>query len=247
MGDSRFDVAAVFDPVDYLYFYSTVLTPERTAREIDLVWRLLDLQPGASVLDLACGHGRMSNALAARGCSVVGLDLTTAFLDLAQREATFAGLSVEYVEGDMRALSWPGRFDHVLIWFTAFGYFDDEQNRQVLAQAYRALKPGGKLLIDLNNRDHLLAHYQHASVVERDGNYMIDQMRYDVATGRNHIERRIVRDGHTRRMEFFVRLLTFPELRTWLEQAGFREVSGYDQEGSPFDVDSRRMIMVASK
>jgi SAM-dependent methyltransferase len=175
----------------------------------------------------------------------VGCDLSAAFLDQAGRDAAAAGLAVEYVEGDMRALPWTGRFDHVLVWFTAYGYFDDEQNRQVLAQAYRALKPGGKLLIDLNNRDFLLAHYQHTSVVERDGNYMIDLMRYDIGTGRNHTERIVVRDGQTRRMQFFVRLFTFPELRTWLEQVGFQAVSGYDQVGGPLTTDSRRMIVVA--
>src|SRR5690348_14749318 len=66
MDDTRFDVEAVFAADDYHYFYDAVLTPERTAREVDLIWRLLDLENGVNVLDLACGHGRIANSLAAR-------------------------------------------------------------------------------------------------------------------------------------------------------------------------------------
>ncbi len=43
MDDAQFDVEAVFDASDYLHFYDIVLTPERTAQDIDLIWRLLDL------------------------------------------------------------------------------------------------------------------------------------------------------------------------------------------------------------
>lgn len=247
MDDTRFDVEAVFEAGDYHYFYDAVLTPERTAREVDLIWRLLDLAAGVTVLDLACGHGRIANPLAARGCTTVGLDVTPAFLDEARRDATQQGLAVEYVAGDMRSLPWSNRFDRILSWFTAYGYFDDETNRAVLGQAYRALKPDGKLLIEINNRDYILQHYQHATVLERDGNFMIDRMRYDVASGRNYTERIIMRDGQVRRMRFFVRLLSYPELSAWLHQAGFRGVAGYDQDGLELATGSRRMIVVAEK
>ena len=216
MSDDQFDVEAVFDAADYQYFYGNALRPERTTHDVDLVRRLLDIHAGMAVLDLACGHGRIANPLAALGCRVVGLDITPAFLDQARHEAAVSGLMIEYVEGDMRSLPWAGRFDSILSLFTAYGYFDDDDNRAVLAQAYRALKPGGRLLIDLNNRDYILKNYQHASVIERDGNYMIDRMRYDVSTDRNHTERIIVRDGQIRHMRFFVRLFTYPELAAWL-------------------------------
>jgi SAM-dependent methyltransferase len=244
-----FDVAAVFDPDDYLYFYHDRLTPERTEREVDLIWRLLELTSGTHLLDLACGHGRIANRLAVRGCPVVGLDATAGFLQLARHDAAGQGLSVEYVQGDMRALppAWIGRFDRILNWFTAYGYFGDDENRQVLREAQRALVPGGKLLIELNNRDMLLRNLQHAVAVTRDDNIMIDQTRYDVPTGRMLTERTILRDGRVRHMRFFVRMFTFPELRDWLLQAGFGAVAGFDQEGAPLTLESRRMLVVATK
>lgn len=117
----------------------------------------------------------------------------------------------------------------------------------VLSEAYRALKPGGKLLLDLNNRERVLKNYRHSTIVERDGNYVLDRMHYDMLTGRNITERITVRDGQIRHMRFFVRFFPYPELATWLRQAGFQQIHAYDQDGQPLDLESRRMIVVADK
>lgn len=73
-----FDFDQAFDE-DYLYFYGGRLA--ESASEADAVWRLLELEPGMKVLDLACGHGRIANRLAERGAQVTGLDATALFLD----------------------------------------------------------------------------------------------------------------------------------------------------------------------
>jgi SAM-dependent methyltransferase len=85
--DDLFDTAPMYDE-DYLYFFAApsgfsevaMHGPNLPGADIageaaaELTWRLLDLQPGMSVLDLACGHGDLANRLAARGCLVTGLD-----------------------------------------------------------------------------------------------------------------------------------------------------------------------------
>ena len=97
----EFDAEGVFDD-DYLHFFAASLA-ERSAAEADLIWRLLELEPGMEVLDLACGHGRIANRLAQRGCRVTGLDATPVFLRRARTEAEALGVAVDYVQGDMRA------------------------------------------------------------------------------------------------------------------------------------------------
>lgn len=246
MSEPRFDFTASFDE-DYLYFYESLLTSEHTESEVNLIWQLLDLKPGMEILDLACGHGRITNRLAERGCLMTGLDATDLFLQQARLDADERGVEVEYIKGDMRSLPWTEYSDCVVNWFTAYGYFDDVDNRQVLLEAFRALKPGGKLLLELQNRDRVLRNFQPAFVTERDGNYMIDLNRYSVLTGRTENERIIVRDGKTRRFQYFIRLFTYPELRDWLLQAGFNQVEGYGHTGEALTLDSRRMIVVAQK
>jgi ubiquinone/menaquinone biosynthesis C-methylase UbiE len=236
----------VFDE-DYLYFYETLLTDELSDRQAELVWSLLELEPGMEVLDLACGHGRIANRLAERGVRVTGLDATPLFLEQARADAAARGVQVEYVEGDMRRLPWSERFNRIVNWFTAFGYFDDDENRLVLRESHRALKPGGRLAIENNNLADLLGRWQPAQVVERDGNFAIDRSRFDPTTGRATTDRVIVRDGRTRRFEFSVRMFVAAELRDWLLEAGFLEVDFYDQEGEPLTIQGRRMISVAHR
>ncbi|GAA4608024.1 class I SAM-dependent methyltransferase [Actinoallomurus liliacearum] len=243
MTEQDFDADGLFDD-DYLHFFAEPLD-DRADAETDLIWRLLDLEPGMEVLDLACGHGRIANRLAERGCRVTGLDATPAFLERARQDAEARQAPVTYVEGDMRSLPWERRFGLVISWFTAFGYFDDEDNRRVLAEAARVLAPGGRFAVELNNRDWIIRNFQPASIIEREDDLLIDQRTLDPLTGRAVTERTVVRQGRVRRIPFYVRMFTFTELRDWLLAAGFRTVTGHGDEGGPLTPDSRRMIVVA--
>ena len=151
MDDTRFDTEQVFTLNHYYYFFPEDMLPEQIEREVAVIWKILDLRPGMEVLDLACGNGRIANFLATRGCLVTGLDLIPAFLEQANQRAVAGNLTATYYAGDLRALPWTNRFDCIVNWMSAYGYFADEENRQVLSEAYRTLKPGGKLLLELNN------------------------------------------------------------------------------------------------
>ena len=260
MGDDLFDAAQMYDE-DYLYFFAAdegtsefashgpavpgAGVPGEAAAE--LAWRLLDLQPGMSVLDLACGHGEMAGQLAARGCRVTGLDSSPVFLDRARADAAAAGVSVEYVAGDMRELPWRSRFDRVVNWSTAFGYFDDATNRAVLDGVAGVLRPGGRLAMDLDNLPRFLASWTSSRVVAaRDnGDMLVDRYHLDALTGRFEAERTVVRGGRARRLTFVKRLFGFPELRDWLLAAGFATVAGYGEDGQPLTAGHRRMVVVA--
>ncbi len=255
-----FDAAAMYDD-DYLHFFAASQAggaPTHgpvvggayagVSAAADLVWRLLDLEPDMRVLDLACGHGALANALATRGCRVTGLDSSAVFLDRARADAAAAGAEVEYVPGDMRELPpWTGRFDRVVNWTTAFGYFDDATNRTVLAQMARVLRPGGRLAMDLDNLARFLASYTPSRITAtRDnGDMLVDRHHLDPLTGRFEVERTVVRDGQVRRLRFVKRLFGFPELRDWCTASGFATVVGYGEDGRPLTADHHRMVLVA--
>jgi SAM-dependent methyltransferase len=260
MGDDLFDAARMYDE-DYLYFFAADEGTSEFAAHgpavpgagvpgvaaADLAWRLLDLRPGMSVLDLACGHGEMAGQLAARGCQVTGLDSSAVFLNRARADAAAAGVSVEYVAGDMRDIPWRGRFDRVVNWSTAFGYFDDTANRAVLDGIAGALRPGGRLAMDLDNLPRFLASWTPSRVVaaKDNGDMLVDRYRLDALTGRFEAERTVVRGGHARPLTFVKRLFGFPELRDWLLAAGFATVAGYGEDGQPLTAGHRRMVVVA--
>jgi 2-polyprenyl-3-methyl-5-hydroxy-6-metoxy-1,4-benzoquinol methylase len=236
---SEFDFEGVFEE-DYLYFYEPMLR-ERADADVDTIVRLLERESGAEILDCPCGHGRISNALAARGFRVAGIDASELFLEKARAEAQAQGLDVEYVEGDMRKLPWRGRFDALVNWFTSFGYFSDEQNKAVLRQFHDALRPGGRLIIDTQNITRTLLEPRPQHWVERDGNLMLDQWKLDVENARFVTERTVVRGGSTRRTHFVVRWFSPPELRVWLEEAGFENVR------TPGLEPETRLVVVADR
>jgi SAM-dependent methyltransferase len=251
-----FDATAMYDD-DYLHFFAAPpgrvefpahgpVVPFGQRSDVELVWQLLDLAPGMSLLDLACGHGPLANPLAARGCRVTGLDSSAVFLDRARDDATAAGVDVEYVTGDMRQLPWTARFDRVVNWSTAFGYFDDATNRAVLDGIVRALRPGGRLAMELDNVTTFLAAYRPSRVVAvRDRDMLVDRYHLDAVTGRFEAVRTVVRDGRARELSFVKRLFAFPELRDWLLAAGFATVTGYGEDARPLTADHQRMIVVA--
>lgn len=248
---------------DYLHFFAAPAGRSEIARHgpvvpgthargeaaAELAWRLLDLRPGMRVLDLACGHGDMANRLAGRGCEVTGLDSSAVFLDRARADAAAAGVSADYVAGDMRQIPWTGRFDRVINWSTAFGYFDDTVNRAVLDGIAGALRPGGRVAMDLDNLTSFLASYCPSRVVAArdDGDMLVDRYRLDALTGRFEAERTVIRGGRTRRVSFVKRLFGFPELRDWLLAAGFGAVAGYGEDGEPLTADHQRMVIVAAR
>ena len=204
------------------------------------------------VLDLACGHGRIANAFASRGVEVVGLDENERFLERARRVAPGDKAAVEYVRGDMRSLPWRDEFDAVVCWFTSFGYFTDAGNFAVLTEAFGALRAGGRLLIDTQNRDRLIAGLRRPleMVVEHpedDGSLLVDRTEYDVESGRTETARTVVRAGKVRRTRFSVRLFSFVELRDWFERAGFTGVAGRSAPNTPLTLESPRMRVIGRK
>lgn len=107
----------------------------------------LTLRAGMDCLDLCCGTGDLTIALARQaGPSgrTVGLDFNQEMLALAEQKVRRAGLTkdIELVRADAMALPFPGKmFDVVTI---GFGLRNVPDANQVLAEAYRVLKPGGQ-------------------------------------------------------------------------------------------------------
>lgn len=111
--------------------------------------RLLELKPGMRVLDVCCGTGASAlPAAQAVGSSghVTGVDIAEHLLALARQKARAMGIpQAEFVHADMARLPFPAAdFDAVIIVFGIF--FIPDMEGQV-AQLWRLVKPGGKLIV----------------------------------------------------------------------------------------------------
>jgi SAM-dependent methyltransferase len=148
----------------------------------------------------------------------------------------------------MREIDFESQFDCVLLLFTSFGYFEDFENDLVLQKIVRALKPNGKVVLDIQNRDRFVEKMTPFIVTEKDGNLMVDRITYDEASRRMYNRRIMIRDGMRRDKPFFIRLYNLDEITYSLQRAGMTITQAFgDWDGSPVTRDSNRLIILAQK
>lgn len=244
----EFDFEKTFDAEEYLYFYRDSLTAERLKREIDFLIKYTELDHPLEILDLACGHGRHANVLAQMGHKVTGVDSSQGFLEIAQEEASRLSIKVKYIHEDMRKIHYSNAFDRIFVLFTGIGYFDDDQNEEVFKNIFKALKPTGIFCFDSHNRDSFMTYYLPVSVVEREGNFMIDQRTFDSLSGRCVTKRTVIYNQSKKSFQHSVRFYNPTEIIKLFKQIGFSSVKFYeDWDGKLLGQGSKRMIVIAKK
>jgi D-alanine-D-alanine ligase len=147
-----------------------------TDGEIDLVEEILEIAPESRILDLCCGQGRHVLGLLRRGfINVTGLDRSHYLVTRARSRAKQEGVRAAFHEGDARKLPFEtDHFDVVLIMGNSFGYFESaNDDRTVLREVRRVLKPTGRLLLDLTDGDFMRHHYDPRSWEWIDKNYFV--------------------------------------------------------------------------
>ena len=227
------------------------VTDAQIATEVNFIEESLGLAKGAVVLDLACGTGRHAIEMTSRGYQVVGFDLSLAMLARAADEAQERDQKLNFVQGDMREMTFEETFDGVYAWNTSFGFFEEEKNSAVISNLHRALKAGGLLLLDVANRDYLARQSPSLAWFEGDGCVCMDEMHVDWITSRMRVKRTMMLDdGRTRETDYSIRVYALHELGKILHDHGFRvaEVSGrVATPGVFFGADSPRILVVAEK
>lgn len=219
--------------------------------EVESILHLLHLQAGHTILDAGCGYGRHAVELAKRGFRVTGIDLAAKQIEAAVRNASDAGVEVNFILGDLREMQFQDEFDLVLNLFLTFGFFEEEaENQKMLERMVSALRPGGVLLMDLWNREKMIRDFSAIQVEERPGRIKIEKhWQFDAWNGRLNWENEVTfPDGRKEKWTHSVRAYTLVELRKMLERAGMQLMDVYgDFQGNDYTLESPQMILVARK
>ncbi len=225
--------------------------PAYVKKEVAFIKRVLGLSKGAKILDLCCGHGRHLLPLAKVGYRMTGQGLSQKALKILNDNAKKQKLDVRIVRSDMRRIPFENEFDAVINMFTAFGYLEnDREDFKVLKQVAKALKPGGKFLIDLTPKDWILNNYQPKSWM-KEGKYVIlEERTYNPKTSRNLVKNEVI-DGRGRRYKFIndLRLYSLDELKSQLQRAGLKIIDAFGDlySGEKYKKTSKRLIVLAEK
>lgn len=207
---------------------------------VEFACRAMGLNERTFLLDLACGAGRHLRFFRRKDFFSVGADLSVNMLRAAE--------TPNVICADMLALPFVNAaFSAVTMFFTSLGYFaDDASNVAALREIRRTLRPGGKALLDMANRERLLANLVARDEKELDGKKIVSTRRWDEKKGR--VEKTITIGGDAESETFCesVRIPTRGELRLWLDDAGLREKHVFgDFDGEDFAGSSARMIVIA--
>jgi SAM-dependent methyltransferase len=132
-----------------------------TEQEVDFLVGVLGLEPGMRVLDVGCGPGRHSLALAGRGFEVVGVDHSAEFVRLAREAAAADGLTATFEELDVRELDRPAEFDAVVcLCQGGFGLLGGRDETDVFGRMAAALRPGGALAVSAFSAAFAIRHLE---------------------------------------------------------------------------------------
>lgn len=109
------------------------------------------INSGDQVLDIGCGTGTLAIACAEKGASVIGFDISSPMLAIARRKVQERNLADRIRLQEMGAVEMDKAFanetlDKVVSTLVFSEFYPDEQ-RYVLRQTYRVLKPGGLIII----------------------------------------------------------------------------------------------------
>jgi SAM-dependent methyltransferase len=207
----------------------------------------LNPSPGARMLDVACGKGRHSRALAEMGFDVTGIDLAHDSIEQARK---FETENLHFYQHDMRLPFRVNYFDYAFNFFTSFGYFKTQREHDnAIRTIAQSLNKNGLFIID-----YLNVHYAEDHLIKSEQK-KIDEVTFNITRwdDDDHFYKQIQIEAEGKILPYFFRekvakfsLGDFTDMLSY-QYMQVQDVYGDYQLGH-YDVrKSPRMIIVARK
>jgi SAM-dependent methyltransferase len=243
-----------------LDLWRKAIPPEHTKAEAEFLIKVLHCKPGAHVLDVPCGNGRLSFELARRGYRVTGVDISEEFIEEAQNAttaldpvATAPGTDlptpVEFILGDMRTIEGEAIYDAAFCFGNSFGFMEYPAMEKFLSGVARALKPGACFVVNTGMAaESVLPDFEEQSCHEIGDMSIEIKERYNAADSCVDSEYIFERNGEKESRFAKHWIYTAAEIWRMLERAGFKVLDGYGSlKLEPFKLGSRELFVVAER
>ena len=183
------------------------------------------------VLDLGCGPGLYMERFARLGHRCVGIDFSPASIDYAVEMAARKDLDCRYLQLDLRAGHYGRGFDLAILVYGELNAFKPEDAAKILAHIHAALKPGGRILLEVNSYASVKATGTRESVSYRSEGGLFSDQSHDVfresswlAEHQVAVDQYVVLEHHLRKTTHYYNTLqayTALDLARMVERAGF--------------------------
>jgi SAM-dependent methyltransferase len=197
------------------------------------------------ILDVACGAGRYTIPLSRAGFQTTGVDVSTAFLDVARHAAP----DLDWQQRDIRELAWDDAFDGAVCFGNSFGYFDPQESARFLRGVANALRPDAAFVLETGAlAESLLPSLQQSRRIEIEEMIFSSTNAYDANDSRLDIDYTFERGDLRETKAASTWVFTAREVSDMLRAAGFAGVTIYaSADGTPFTLGSPRAIFVARR
>jgi D-alanine-D-alanine ligase len=246
----------IFDEIYLLTDARTVCDNELTRKEVDFITTFMNPEKNSAILDLCGGQGRHSLELARRGFKdLTVLDYSNFLLRMGVEKANEKGLSIQFIQSDARFTHLPDdRFHYIILMASSFGYFEeDDENLKILAEAFRLLSPSGQLMLDIPDRDYIIANFKPSSFHRVNDDISVERHRR-IKGNVIYSKETVLSDkkGCIRENTYCMRLYSMDDLKRLLLKEGFNKVSfkkdfmNRSDQGD-FGCMTNRMVAIAEK
>ncbi len=234
----------------------SVCDQELTGKEVSFLEEVSELKPSDRILDLCGGQGRHSLELGRRGYrNLTVLDYSRFLIELGKETAAREGLKIVFCQGDARYAGLKGsHYNIVIVMGNSFGYcIDEEDNQLILQEIRRLLKKGGKVLLELTDREFLLNNFRPSSQHQASEDITVRRLREldsEIVRARETViskEKGIIRDG-----TYCERLYYPDKISALLASTGLRDIEvkknfTLQEKNGDYGFMNSRMIVTARK
>jgi len=242
--------------VNYANTYETEVFTKGTLQEVGFIESEINYDKSKKILDIGCGTGRHSIELLKRGYSVKGFDLSEDQLSKAREKAKACNVNFECERKDARNFDYNFEYDlGIMICEGAFPLMEtDEMNFAILQNAYKSIKPGGKLIFTTLNGLFPLFHSVKDFINQTDRDNRSQENTFDLMTFRDHSLYEAVDDSGVKKILSCNERYYVPSEITWLlKSIGFANVEIFGAKLGAFSrkdeltTEDYEMLVIAVK
>jgi SAM-dependent methyltransferase len=234
----------------YKEIWRTIIPDELTVKELDFMLPYFSLQSGSKVLDLMCGYGRHTIALAQKGIQVTAVDNLAAYTEDIQQKVLADNLPVEVVCGSVLNFSTDKKYDLALCMGNSLNFFNAEETQQLFSNVAAMLKEDGHFLINSwSIAEIVFKNFKGKSWSEVRGlKYLTDSKVLFHPTRMETESTIIAPDGDTEVKTGIDYIFSLNEMEAMLNKAGLQMKEVYSIPGrKKFTIGEPRSYFVAAK